>query len=43
MRPSTTSLACPRIAQQLELSVSTIESDFRKATALLRGQLSDGA
>jgi RNA polymerase sigma factor (TIGR02999 family) len=30
------------IAGQLEVSVSTVESDFRKATAFLRGQLSEG-
>jgi RNA polymerase sigma factor (TIGR02999 family) len=30
------------IAEQLGVSVSTVESDFRKATAFLRGQLSDG-
>jgi RNA polymerase sigma factor (TIGR02999 family) len=29
------------IAEQLEVSVSTVESDFRKATAYLRGQLAD--
>jgi RNA polymerase sigma factor (TIGR02999 family) len=29
------------IAGQLGVSVSTVESDFRKATAFLRGQLSD--
>jgi RNA polymerase sigma factor (TIGR02999 family) len=30
------------IAEQLQVSVSTVESDFRKATAFLRGQLSEG-
>jgi RNA polymerase sigma factor (TIGR02999 family) len=30
------------IAEQLDVSVSTVESDFRKATAFLRGRLSDG-
>jgi RNA polymerase sigma factor (TIGR02999 family) len=29
------------IAEQLAVSVSTVESDFRKATAFLRGQLSE--
>jgi RNA polymerase sigma factor (TIGR02999 family) len=29
------------IAEQLQVSVSTVESDFRKATAFLRGQLSE--
>jgi RNA polymerase sigma factor (TIGR02999 family) len=29
------------IAEQLEVSVSTVESDFRKATAFLRGQLAE--
>ena len=29
------------IAEQLGVSVSTVESDFRKATAFLRGRLSD--
>ena len=29
------------IAEQLGVSVSTVESDFRKATAFLRGQLSE--
>jgi RNA polymerase sigma factor (TIGR02999 family) len=31
------------IAGQLAVSVSTVESDFRKATAFLRGRLSEGA
>jgi RNA polymerase sigma factor (TIGR02999 family) len=30
------------IAEQLGVSVSTVESDFRKATAFLRGRLSEG-
>jgi RNA polymerase sigma factor (TIGR02999 family) len=29
------------IAEQLQVSISTVESDFRKATAFLRGQLSE--
>jgi RNA polymerase sigma factor (TIGR02999 family) len=29
------------IAEQLQVSVSTVESDFRKATAFLRGQLAE--
>ena len=29
------------IAEQLGVSVSTVESDFRKATAFLRGRLSE--
>jgi RNA polymerase sigma factor (TIGR02999 family) len=29
------------IAEQIQVSVSTVESDFRKATAFLRGQLSE--
>jgi RNA polymerase sigma factor (TIGR02999 family) len=29
------------IAEQLQVSVSTVESDFRKATAFLRGRLSE--
>jgi RNA polymerase sigma factor (TIGR02999 family) len=31
------------VAALLEVSVSTVESDFRKAMAFLRGQLSEGA
>ena len=30
------------IAEQLGVSVSTVEGDFRKATAFLHGQLSEG-